>query len=88
MRRRGFQGIQRSKAITPMTMATTSSAPRIYLLDANHDSDCSDELKNGAELSELSDLEEFATVSGSTAEAEAAALSGAVAAATGAEVEF
>src|ERR1017187_6953446 len=35
-----------------MMMATRSSAPRMYLLDANQDSDCSAELKNGAELSE------------------------------------
>ena len=34
-----------------MMMATRSSAPRMYLLDANQDSDCSAELKNGAELS-------------------------------------
>jgi len=38
--------------MAPRTRATTSNAPRMYLLAANHDSDCSAELKNGTELSE------------------------------------
>src|ERR1039458_6222945 len=35
-----------------MTTATTSKAPRMYLLAANQDSDGADELRNRAELSE------------------------------------
>ena len=33
-----------------MTMEMTSSAPKMYLLAANHESDCRAEFKNGAEL--------------------------------------
>ena len=47
--------------IAPMTMATISKAPRMYLLAANHDSDCRPELKKRVELSELT---EFTGVSG------------------------
>jgi hypothetical protein len=42
----------RSQTIKPMTMATTSKAPRTYLLDDNQDSDGAAELKNKVELSE------------------------------------
>ena len=46
---RQSRGSQRNQTIAAMTMATTSSDPRTYLLVTNHDSDFVAGPENGAE---------------------------------------